>query len=109
MALIAIRRSEPVSFKPRTYQNPFLIAAIALSIGIIFDLAAILTLNAGHLVYTLDDAYIHLALAENIWNGHYGVNANEFSAPSSSILWPFILAPFAGLRIGNYVPLIIWQ
>ncbi|MEN8216935.1 MAG: hypothetical protein ABFS56_11305 [Pseudomonadota bacterium] len=61
-------------------------------------------LNNGKLVYTLDDPYIHLALAENIAKGHYGINLNEFSAPSSSIIWPFLLAM---LSIGDYMPLII--
>jgi hypothetical protein len=58
-------------------------------------LAATLALNGGRLVFTLDDAYIHLALAENIARGHYGVSMGEFSAPSSSILWPFLIAPVA--------------
>ena len=64
----------------------------------------ILLLNDGMFVYTLDDPYIHLSLAENIINGHYGVNANEYSAPSSSILWPFIIAPFSSFE---YFPLFI--
>ena len=58
-------------------------------------LLAILEVNDGFFVYTLDDPYIHLALAENILRGHYGINLNEYSAPSSSILWPFFLAPFS--------------
>src|ERR1700761_238001 len=61
------------------------------------ELAAILTLNHGMLVYSLDDAYIHLALAGRIWSGTYGINAHEISAPASSILWPFLLAPFSAL------------
>lgn len=52
-----------------------------------------LWMNDGRMVFTIDDPYIHLALAENIMNGHYGINLDEFSAPSSSILWPFIIAP----------------
>lgn len=58
-------------------------------------LLAILIINHGMFIYTLDDPYIHLALAKHIFGGHYGINPNEYSAPSSSILWPFILAPFA--------------
>lgn len=73
---------------------------ISLSVGIGFllllviaEYVAIMTLNQGFFSYTLDDPYIHLALSENIMEGHYGVNSNEFSAPSSSILWPFLIAP----------------
>src|SRR5262249_7930106 len=63
------------------------------------ELAALMMLNHGAITYTLDDAYIHLALAEHISHGHYGINATEFSAPSSSIAWPFILAPAARFEI----------
>jgi len=58
------------------------------------------------MVFTLDDAYIHLALAENIMQGHYGINLNEYSAPASSILWPFLIAPFARLTFANYIILL---
>lgn len=75
---------------------------ISLYVGIAFllcltliEFVSIMMLNSGLLVYTLDDPYIHLALAENIKQGHYGINIGEFSAPSSSALWPFILAPFS--------------
>jgi hypothetical protein len=46
----------------------------------------------GHLMYTLDDPYIHLALARNIQEGGYGINPGEWASPSSSVLWPFMLA-----------------
>jgi hypothetical protein len=68
---------------------------------------AISLVNGGRFIYTLDDPYIHLALAENIARGHYGVNLGEFSAPSSSIVWPFLLAPFSRLSIAADVPLAI--
>ena len=73
------------------YQQHSDIKALLIGIGfllviILAEVVALLRLNNGHLVYTLDDPYIHLALAENIIHGHYGVNAGEFSAPSSSIL-----------------------
>lgn len=56
-------------------------------------------------VYSLDDPYIHLALARQILQGHYGINPGEFAAPSSSILWPFLLAPFARGDLGEWAPL----
>lgn len=79
--------------------NPITIAVSFLLLSVIAELISILILNNGILVYTLDDAYIHLSLAENILNGHYGINLNEFSSPSSSILWPFLIAPFSFLEI----------
>lgn len=64
---------------------------------------AIISLNDGRFTYTLDDPYIHLALAENLLRGHYGVNALDYSAASSSILWPFLLAPFSGFAISAWL------
>lgn len=60
-------------------------------------LLSLIVLNGGDFFYTLDDPYIHLTLARQIFHGHYGINPEEFSAPSSSILWPLILAPFGFL------------
>ncbi len=61
--------------------------------------------NDGVFTYSLDDPYIHLALAENLAHGHYGINPGEASSPSSSIVWPFLLVPFAGTAWHMYVPL----
>ena len=69
-------------------------------------LLSILQKTGGHFVYALDDPYIHLALAENLAHGHYGINPTEFSSPSSSILWPFLLIPFAGTRLHVWLPLV---
>jgi len=90
-----------------THKNTLKMALIFLSIFVIAELVLILVTNSGHFVFTLDDAYIHLALAENIAYGHYGLNLEDFSAPSSSIIWPFIIAPFAGYIISPYIILII--
>ena len=89
------------------YKKSLLIALLSLLIVTGLELTVILLLNAGHFTFTLDDAYIHLALAENIIQGHYGVNLNEFSAPSSSILWPFFIAPFSRMSASAYMVLII--
>ncbi|MDP6706590.1 MAG: hypothetical protein QF893_09630 [Alphaproteobacteria bacterium] len=61
----------------------------------------------GHLVYTIDDPYIHLAMAENIVRGVYGVNLGEFSSPSSSVIYPFILALTEMLGLGMAGPLVV--
>jgi hypothetical protein len=70
-----------------------------------YQVWAILLENGGMFVFTLDDPYIHLALAENIIQGHYGVNPGEVAAPASSILWPFLLAPLTLLE--NPVPVVL--
>ena len=94
---------------PDNYEKKkiFLILLIISLTVIIIQTAIILILNSGHFTYIVDDSYIHLALAENILRGHYGVNLSEYSSPSSSILWPFLLAPFSGLAFGYWMPFII--
>lgn len=61
---------------------------------------------APHFSYSLDDPYIHLALAQNILHGTYGVNPGETVSPSSSIIWPFLLVPFSASPIREWVPLL---
>ncbi len=57
--------------------------------------------------YTLDDPYIHMALAENISRGHFGVNLGEVSNPSSSVLWPWLLAAFDKVGLILWAPLLV--
>ncbi|HWE27085.1 MAG TPA: hypothetical protein VHB97_03740, partial [Polyangia bacterium] len=71
------------------------VAACALIVAV--ATALMLVHNHGHFYYPLDDPYIHLRVAQRIWHGGYGINAGEFSSPCSSVLWPFLLAPFAWL------------
>lgn len=74
-----------------------LIAGIFLAIYFVITYG-ILSFTDGRFIFTLDDAYIHFALAENILNGHYGINLEEYSAPASSILWPYLMAPIMLLK-----------
>jgi hypothetical protein len=67
--------------------------------------AGMLALPHGAIGYTLDDPYIHLALAERIALGHYGINLGEVTAPSSSIIWPFLLLPGVGTPWHVWLPL----
>ena len=90
-------------------QTPLLIGLavgfyLLLCLGLFF---AIKLRNRGQFLYALDDPYIHLALADGIAHGHYGVNPGEFASPSSSVLWPFLLAPFANWSYAPMVPLAL--
>lgn len=69
--------------------------------------AAILHQCGGNLIYTLDDPYIHLALAHNLTHGWYGINPTEHASPSSSILWPYLLALTSLLKLGTLAPLLL--
>lgn len=56
--------------------------------------------------YPLDDVYIHLAMAEQIAAGGYGVNAGEIASAASSPLYPLLLLPFAGTEVQRVLPLL---
>ncbi len=49
--------------------------------------------NQGHLVYPLDDTYIHMAIAKNVVLHHvWGMTRYEFTSSTSSPLWILLLA-----------------
>jgi hypothetical protein len=80
----------------------YLIAAgVALGLCVV-QLILILGRTHREVLFTLDDAYIHLALAQHLAAaGHYGINSSEFSAPSSSIVYPFLLALLLKIGLGQ--------
>jgi hypothetical protein len=75
-------------------------------LAVVVSVAIVLT-HAPHFSYTLDDPYIHLALAQNIAHGHYGINPGETTSPSSSIIWPLLLTPLSRTVIAEWVPLLL--
>jgi hypothetical protein len=86
------------------------LARVTLSLGLVLftaQLIASIVLCGGVFVFTLDDPYIHLAVADHILSGGYGVNASEYSSPSSSIIWPYLLALTEALHLGALGPLMI--
>lgn len=87
--------------RPAIASAAVVVAAVAVS-----ALATFLLCN-DHFFYSLDDPYISLALGSQISHGHYGLNAGEFSSPSSSILYPFLLAAFARFPGFAWVPLVL--
>ena len=70
-------------------------------------LASVLVLTGGVFSFTLDDPYIHLAMAEEIGRGGYGVNPGEPASASSSILYPFLLAGLLKLGLGQWSALVV--
>lgn len=92
----ALDASDAAARWPSPWRAALILALAGLLLLVAGEAVQILRLNAGHFGFSMDDPYIHLALSENIARGHYGVNLNEPSSPSSSILWPFLLVPLAG-------------
>ncbi len=83
-----------------------LAALSALSAGFGFAIWFALTwARIGTFEYPLDDVYIHLAMAEGIAGGTYGINPGEPASAASSILYPLLLTPFAGTDIQRLLPL----
>ncbi len=62
--------------------------------------------NGWSFEYPLDDVYIHLAMAEQIAKGGYGVNPGEVASAASSPLYPLLLTPFADSVFQRWWPLL---
>ena len=82
-----------------------ILVCVALVAAALF--AGILIRNGGQFAYTLDAPYTHMALADHILQGTYGLNAGEPASPSSSILYPFLLALLSFLPIGQFSALLV--
>jgi len=72
-----------------------------LAVAVLLLLRAALAHTGGTLVYALDDAYIHMAVARSLaGHGVWGVTRYGFTACTSSLVWPILLAlaDLVGLR-----------
>jgi hypothetical protein len=96
------------SMKPTldTRSIPLAISLLVFLFSLLLVALTSMAYNQGHLGYSLDDPYIHLALAKNLARGHYGINPGEVCTPSSSILWPFLLVPGFWLGGALWLPLL---
>lgn len=72
---------------------PLLVALAALLLTVLALLAVSLHRTQGRLIYALDDAYIHMAMAKNFAeHGVWGVTSHGFTSTSSGPLWTLLLA-----------------
>lgn len=82
-------------------------ASVAAALAAFGALMAAALARAGWVFeYPLDDVYIHLAIAEQITRGGYGVNAGELASAGSSPLYPLLLLPFPGTEFQRLLPLM---
>ena len=65
--------------------------------------------NDAKLIYALDDAWIHMAIAKNVAeHGVFGVTRHEFTAASSSLLWSLLLSGlYAAFGVDQMLPLLL--
>jgi hypothetical protein len=90
---IAPPTSGPVHGSHSTWRTAPLWAGVGVCVAIAAVMIAGAQRTDGRLVYTLDDAYIHMSIARNLANGHgWGVNPGEFAGASSSPLWTVLVA-----------------
>jgi len=72
---------------------PLFIAISVLWIAIFIPLNSSMNLNDGNIIYTLDDAYIHMAIAKHFAeDGVFGITKYKFTPSSSSPLWTLLLS-----------------
>jgi hypothetical protein len=90
---------------PFTHQHwPLLVAVAVLLLTVLALLAASLHRTQGHLIYVLDDTYIHMAMAKNFAeHGVWGVTQDGFTSTSSGPLWTLLLAGVYALTGVNAV------
>ncbi len=72
----------------------WLSSAVFLLVSILYAVR-LWDLTSGRNLYTIDDAYIHMAIAKNFaFHGVYGISKHYFSNASSSPLWTLLLSAF---------------
>ncbi len=88
---------------------PFLAVAGVLLLATGAALRGSLQRTDGHLVYALDDAYIHMAMAKNMaLHGLWSIDGSGFTSSSSSPAWTLLLsAAFRGVGIHESVPFVL--
>jgi hypothetical protein len=88
---------------------PLVVGLFCLWLVVVVILSFSISKNQGHLIYAVDDAYIHMAMAKHFsQNGVWGVTKQNFSSTSSSLLWTLILSFFYAIfGVSEMTPFIL--
>lgn len=93
-------------------QNVNIVWLLVFGISVLFLPVLLITLKIvsythGIFIYPFDDTFIHLTIADNLLNGNWGINDNEFASASSSILYTLILALFRVFSNSVMIPFVV--
>jgi hypothetical protein len=88
---------------------PLLLSAAVFLASLAAALRTALRGTDGRLIYALDDAYIHMAVAKNLASrGIWGCTPFHFSSSSSSLLWTFALGvAYRAFGVRDWTPLVL--
>lgn len=71
---------------------PLLIALIVFWIIVKINFNISITQNQGNIIYAIDDAYVHMAIAKNLAeHSVWGTTKYHFASSSSSLLWTLLI------------------
>jgi len=92
-----------------SHRLPLLLAVSVFLLCTSLAVRALLTATNGHLIYAVDDAYIHMAIAKNFaGHGVWGCTPFHFSSSSSSLLWTFAVGvAYFLFGVHDSIPLVL--
>jgi hypothetical protein len=93
----------------RAVTSPLAVSMALFSASLAAALREAMRMTEGRLVYALDDAYIHMAIAKNLArHGVWGCTPLHFSSSSSSLLWTSALgAAYRAFGVRDATPLVL--
>ncbi len=88
---------------------PLFVALAVFLVSLAATLRAALRTTDGRLIYAVDDAYIHMAVAKTFAeHGIWGCTPYHFSSSSSSLLWTFVLGvAYRLFQVHDWTPLVL--
>ena len=91
------------------YWPPAVVSTLLIALVLVFVRRSLAD-NNGHLIYPIDDAYSHMAIAKNVFrHGLWGFSSvSGFSSGGSSLLWPLLLAAaYAISGVHDWQPIVL--
>jgi hypothetical protein len=93
----------------RLWRSPLLLPLAVFVVSLAAALRTALQSTDGRLIYAVDDAYIHMAVAKTLAShGIWGCTPFHFSSSSSSLLWTFGLGvAYRVFQVHDWIPLVL--